>query len=177
MLEIELKLSARAAEVEDSLRSRGAELRRTETHGDQYYQHPSRDFCASDEALRIRVTPDRAWLTYKGPKIGHSGKVRKELECGVERPEVMTGMLEALGFQKAGMVCKTRGVWSLEGITIAVDRVEGLGEFVELEWMAEDGEKDQALERLRKMAVSLGLSPKEEIRRSYLEMMAEGFTG
>ncbi|GEM_PF-83738 len=62
---------------------------------DTYFQHPSRDFVQTDEALRIRrhltflgsesgVLPERAeaevLVTFKGPKLDSAAKIRKELE-------------------------------------------------------------------------------------------------
>ncbi len=59
---------------------------------DTYFQHPSRNFIQTDEALRVRRhltfsgerTPQCAeteWLvTYKGPRLDRKTKTRKELE-------------------------------------------------------------------------------------------------
>ena len=44
---------------------------------DLYFQHPARDFAASDEALRIRQKAGVCFLTYKGPKLDPLTKTRR----------------------------------------------------------------------------------------------------
>src|SRR5688572_27504135 len=79
---------------------------------DRYFNHPARDFAATDEALRIRQVGSRNYLTYKGPKIDLETKTRQELELpladGPEAAEQMTQVLLQLGFQLAGIVRKSR---------------------------------------------------------------------
>jgi hypothetical protein len=53
-----------------SFREMGVVVRPVE-ETDLYFQHPARDFAASDEALRIRQKAGVCLLTYKGPKLDH----------------------------------------------------------------------------------------------------------
>ncbi len=50
---------------------------------DRYFAHPSRDFAATDEALRIRTSGECSWLTYKGPKIDSTTKTRREIDISL----------------------------------------------------------------------------------------------
>lgn len=173
MYEVELKLRADHDEVEAALARIGAEPAGTVTQVDTYYDHPVREFAETDEALRIRRetqdSEDRAKITYKGPLVDAASKTREELETGVENGDTVAEILGSVGFEPAATVTKTRRRFEYEEYTVTLDSVEGLGEFVEIETVA------QAVEPAREGAIqvleALGLDPAEGIRRSYLGML------
>jgi len=174
VLEVEVKIEVTHDRIEDSLREHGAVLEKQVTHYDIYFQHPNRDFSVTDEALRIREIDEKdCILTYKGPKIGVSGKVRKELEVKIEDPESLTSILEIMGFNSVGHVRKVRRCWKLHSAEVAVDRVDGLGDFMELEFVVPEDQATDALEKARAYIKKLGLDPEKEIRTSYLELILE----
>ena len=133
---------------------------------DAYFNHPSRDFKDTDEALRIRVTDRGRILTYKGPRIGTRSKTRFEEEVNIDSAESMMLILKKLGFVQAGEVIKNRTLYRVEDIEICLDRVQGVGNFVELE--KKDTDKDRAEKKLFQFAEKLGLEKFEQ--RSYLEL-------
>lgn len=173
MLEVEIKIKVDAELISRRLSEEGAELLGTEEQEDLYFQHPDRDFIETDEALRIRISEGRAFLTYKGPKKGNRGKVREELDCPVGDADRMISILMALGFQEAGRVHKVRELWRWEGAVAAVDRVSDLGGFIEMEVPSTEESGEEALSRGRALVWALGLDPDEEIRKSYLELLLE----
>ncbi|MEX0939344.1 MAG: class IV adenylate cyclase [Pirellulales bacterium] len=144
---------------------------------DMYFAHPSREFAQTDEALRIRHQDEKCYLTYKGPKIDAETKSRQEIEVpiagGDEAARQLAELLAALGFRRVADVRKQRQTWQLpiggQQVTVAVDDVEGLGTFVELELMAEADQLESAQEILRRLASQLQLTGGE--RRSYLELL------
>ncbi len=140
---------------------------------DLYLNHPSRDFGATDEALRLRRAGDSIIMTYKGPKMGLAAKTRREIEVSVGDFEAVLLMLETLGFSRVGTVVKDRDRFLLEGIEISLDRVEDLGDFVELE--KKGANRQSAEDELFRMAERLGLESFE--RRSYLELILRGGDG
>jgi adenylate cyclase class 2 len=140
---------------------------------DLYLNHPSRDFSTTDEALRLRRAGDSVIMTYKGPKIGLAAKTRREIEVPVGDFEAALLILETLGFARVGTVVKDRDRFLLEGIEISLDRVEDLGDFVELE--TRGGNRQAAEDKLFLMAERLGLETFE--RRSYLELILRGGGG
>ncbi len=168
MLEIEIKSPTRDyKDVLKKISLMGFEFTETRVEEDIYFNHPSRDFSATDEALRIRKVNSKNILTYKGPKLGGRAKSRVEREVYVENLEIMTGILISLGFVASGHVTKTRSIYSMDDVEITIDRVEGLGDYVEIEKKGEDRE---AIENeLFGLADELGLRDFE--RRSYLEMI------
>ena len=168
MLEVEIKaFCASHREMTALLMSKGAVQTGINDETDYYYNHPARDFRETNEALRLRIENGKCRITYKGPKLGGMAKSRYEAETGIEEYEVMKSILEKLGFRYAGTVEKKRMLFDLNGTTVCLDTVQGLGDYIELEKIGEDNE---ALEKeLLILAADLGIHVFE--RRSYLSMV------
>lgn len=197
MYEVEIKVAAPHGPVRRRLEELGADPIDTVRQVDTYFDAPTRDFAETDEALRLRREgagvaeggPDdrtdrddaggeRAFLTYKGPKVDRDSKTRLEHETGVEDAAAMREILEGLGCAAAAGVEKVRERYRLDGCTVSLDRVASLGEFVEIETSAPSAEavatcRDETIEVLER----LGLDPTEQIRRSYLALLLEDADG
>jgi adenylate cyclase class 2 len=146
---------------------------------DEYFAHPCRDFASTDEALRIRSVGGRSFVTYKGPKIDTTTKTRHELEFPLAQDDVegsrFDQLLRVLGFTPVARVRKRRRRFEIDAddqqVEGALDEVEGVGSFVELELLADDARVEAAKRTISKLAGELSLGPTE--RRSYLEMLLE----
>jgi adenylate cyclase class 2 len=161
------------------LHERGVQLEEPIVQSDQYFTHPCRDFATTDEALRIRVVGDKAFVTYKGPKLDTTTKTRREIELPLDTADhdgsQFASLLAALGFTPVAVVRKRRrtfhisiGEFEVEG---ALDDLDQLGCFVELELQADDEGLENAKRVIVELAANLNLGPSE--RRSYLEMLLE----
>ncbi|UUX91841.1 class IV adenylate cyclase [Methanoplanus endosymbiosus] len=136
---------------------------------DMYYNSLIRDYAKTDEALRIRNTGESAELTYKGPKVKTAGvKAREEYNVTISSAVDMEKILTRTGFFISRGVQKRREEYSFMGATIALDIVEGLGHFVEIEIISED--KDSAALEINKIKEFLGIDS-DNISTSYLEMI------
>ncbi|WP_254544370.1 class IV adenylate cyclase [Halomarina pelagica] len=175
MYEVEVKLPADHERVRRRLDELGAAHEATVEQRDTYYDAPHRSFSETDEALRIRrVRRDGetdARVTYKGPLVDDASKTREEVETGVEDVDAMARVLDRLGFDPVATVEKRREVYALDGYTVVLDAVEGLGEFVEVE--RESAEIDAAREGAFDLCRDLDLDPDDQIRASYLELLLE----
>jgi adenylate cyclase class 2 len=169
MIEVEVK-ARRGPEVLDKILAMGAVLKGTEHHHDIYFNSPNRDFRKTDEALRIRIKEEGARLTYKGPKLDSRTKSRLELTVELDNPMAMEKILAELGFRPSGEVRKRRTKYTLGEVTFALDDVDGLGSFLEIEAPAED---DWADKQERVLAILQRLGQVESIRKSYLELLEE----
>jgi len=168
MLEIEIKaVLADPGSMKKLLRKIGAGAGPILQETDYYYQHPSRDFGQTNEALRLRMTNGQCRVTYKGPRLPGQAKIRLEAETDIGDYAVMKIIFEKLGFRQVGVVEKKRVVFHLEGATICLDEVMGLGTFVELEKMGED--KQIIEQELLALAERLGIVTFES--KSYLAMI------
>lgn len=179
MLEVELKFRLDdAAPLIAQLAEMGGQRLSTVLQLDEYFNHPQRNFAETDEAVRIRQTDGTSCITYKGPLIDRETKTRREIEIGLLGSSAgsdMRMMLESLGFRPVMFVRKSRDAWKLEycdrDIEVAIDQVDGLGQFVELETGCEDGEFAEARVVLQKLAAHFGLQNSE--RRGYLTLLRE----
>jgi len=176
MLEAEVKIRLDAARKERllaSLQAMGALLIGEHRQEDEYFAHPSRDFLASDEALRLRESGGRLRITYKGPKLDPPRKTREEIEFALETDrENAADLLDRLGFRAIARVRKLRREHRLPDeppTVVCVDEVEGLGSFCEIEVEAESVEAGRA--RLASRLVKLGLDDLPPIAESYLELL------
>jgi adenylate cyclase class 2 len=177
-LEVEQKYPVEdLAAIEAQLRGMGASIGREIEQADYYFNHPVRDFAATDEALRIRRVGNRNRITFKGPKIEAESKTRQEIELplgdGNQQAEQWSELLKALGFTAVAVVRKRRKeaklAWQDAQVEIALDQVDDVGRYVELELSAEVADFEAARSRIAALAQALGLSGQE--RRSYLELL------
>jgi adenylate cyclase class 2 len=144
---------------------------------DQYYAHPARDFARTDEALRIRTIGGQSFVTYKGPRLSGEVKARREIELPLDARDPdgsqLGALLVALGFSPVAVVRKSRREFVIrrDGADVqgALDTVDSLGEFLELELVAEEGRVTAAERVILALAAELALVSAE--RRSYLELL------
>ncbi|MFW5917617.1 MAG: class IV adenylate cyclase [Halorubrum sp.] len=200
MYEVEIKVPAEVDAVRRRLREAGAERVDARRQRDVYYDAPHRDFAETDEALRVRSeapveggsSPDEpsaepfegrlsaedaetTRITYKGPLMDDGSKTRVEHEAGVDDAGAVAGIFSGLGFVPAATVEKRREFWTYEGFTVALDVVDRVGEFVEIEREVDD---EEAIERTRDEASAalsrLGLDASAQVRTSYLGLLLAG---
>jgi adenylate cyclase, class 2 len=167
------------AALDAKLQERGVTIGAAKEQVDHYFAHPSRDFAKTDEALRIRITGGKSYVTYKGPKLDATTKTRRELELPLD-PEDADGsrfaeLLEALGFKSVAVVRKRRRPFHIEwhgrDVEGAMDDVLNVGTFIELELQADEADLDETRAVISALASDLSLGPSE--RRSYLELLLE----
>jgi len=180
MLEVEVKYrnADRAAAVA-TLLDWEATLSQDRTDADLYFQAPDRDLKATDEAFRLRRIGAKNYLTYKGPKRDTETKTRPEIEVpladGDDVAADMERLLLALGYKPVITVRKKRRVYRFtrDGFDMEAcfDSVEGVGDFVELEIIADESQYESAKATLLAAAAELGLSDQE--KRSYLGLVLE----
>ncbi|HEY4235495.1 MAG TPA: class IV adenylate cyclase [Lacipirellulaceae bacterium] len=160
-----------------TLQSRGVLIDDPIVQSDQYFAHPARDFAKTDEALRIRSVGNASFVTFKGPKLDTTTKTRRELELPLASSDSdgaqFAELLSALGFTPVATVRKQRRKFHIahQGSDVegALDEVEGVGTFVELELTADDVSLEAANRAVASLATELKLCPSE--RRSYLELL------
>jgi adenylate cyclase class 2 len=182
---IEIEIKARIPSIEDMaarLEQEGATFEAELDHEDVYYDLPEEmgTFWASDEALRVRSSKngtdgtEKAFLTYKGPKLDKRTKTRTEIEVGIEDAAKAEAMLEALRYRLAVAVRKHRRLYRLDDVEITLDEVEHLDDkFMELEIMGDACNADEGKERLFATLERLGVSRDDCERKSYLELLLE----
>ena len=161
-MSLEVELKAPCPKAIERAKAIGARHIRDLQQKDTYYTHPCRDLKKNDEALRLR---DEGVLkiTYKGPRISHKMKARTEIEFQVG--EKAYQLLESLGFSKAHTIRKKRSIFDYNGLIICCDKVEGLGEYVEVEGSSHE-DYEMIIDALKKLGVA-----DEATTKSYSELL------
>jgi len=176
MLEVEVKYRvADMAPLKKKLSSWTGPTVRREV--DQYFNAPDRDFARTDEAIRIRRVDQKNVVTYKGPKRDAQTKTRFELELPLADGEHAAAqwreLLLKLGYRPSGTVAKTRRLYRTQRdgfqVQAALDLVEELGAYAELEVVAEESDFPAAKALVLNIADELGLANPE--RQSYLQLL------
>jgi len=155
--------------IEKLLRSMGGKKVADLVEVDTYFSHPGRDFARTDEALRVRVCGGRSTMTYKGPKLDARSKSREEINVELADGKATRTLLERLGFTKVAEVRKRRRLYKLGMFELCLDRVEAVGEFVEVEIRTPKSRYRKCLAAAIALLEKLKLGKTE--RRSYLELL------
>ncbi|WP_051765928.1 class IV adenylate cyclase [Saccharothrix syringae] len=157
-------LTARLAEL-------GASASEPSRQIDAYYNHPAKDFLATDtitEWVRFRIEQRGSSFNYKQwHKPGEGTAHATEYETTVCDIEALRHAFEALGFQPMVTVDKTRTTWRLDEVEIALDRVADAGDFVEFEFKGEAETIEEAHARLDKFIAGLGIELGDRVNRGY----------
>lgn len=169
-IEIEAKIAVEdTAAVEARLRDLGAVKKGEFVETDVFFDYEDRRLKGNDSALRlrdrrnIRTGHSEYRLTFKGPRQPGPFKHRREVEFAVDRPENVRTLLEAIGLRAFVDYTKNRNSWSFGNCDIEVDRIEGIGTFIEVEGPDEPC--------IRQVLGQMGLEGKPVIHESYLAMV------
>ncbi len=79
----------------------------------------------------------------------------------------------SLAYGQAGRVRKHRTLYLVGRTRVHLDRVEGLGHFLELEVVLSDGDRsDPAVEEAHNLMAALGITPAQLIEGAYVDLLA-----
>lgn len=173
MIEIEVKfpLNDEGSFVDKLLKS-GFLKSKSLNQTDIYFNSPHHNFAETDEALRIRLTPNKTELTYKGPKTSQKSKLREEISVEISSSKDLLSIFQKLGFEPVAKVEKERTVFVKNDFEITIDRVKDLGTFTEIEVVIEDPKnKENKENELLNICKQFGFDLREQIRLSYLELI------
>jgi adenylate cyclase class 2 len=142
-MEIEIKVNVQnSANLLQLLKQEGA-LKYTDKQIDEYYTPAHRNFTSVApvvEWLRLRDSNGTFSINYKHWIIEPDGTSNHctEYETKIENIEAMRNILKVLNFEYLVVVNKERSAWDYKDYEISFDTVEGLGDFVEIEYKGED---------------------------------------
>lgn len=152
----------------ERLRAVGAEFLRTVRETDTYLDdHKKLKSKGCGLRIRRQQTDDAqtALVTFKGAKVKSRYKSRPEYEMEIGSPETAELIFAGLGYVPRIVVQKTRRMWAIEGCTVCLDDVEGLGRFVEVE-----GCDEKCIETILH---KLQLAEEPHVRKGYAEMLSK----
>jgi len=172
LIEVEIKIRIDQPEgISQNLKEKGGIFMGSSNQEDTYLNAPHRDYAQTDEALRIRSTATGAQITYKGQKLkGMEAKAREEINIPIVDPNQFISLFSVLGFTPTARVVKNREEWTYNRTTISIDKVTGLGTFVEIEVITEKNDCNRALAIIEMVKKDLGIKG-DHIPESYLELL------
>lgn len=178
-IEIELKLPLlNGSEVAKFLTKNGTFKFEAFQH-DVYYNAPNRNFLENsdnvNEWFRVRIANGKAQVNYKDWQP-HESKIKthcNEFETNVDSFEQLSEILNALNFMKLIDVKKTRKAWDYMDAEVSIDSVEGLGDFIEIEYKGEIENVEDARKHLFKILKKLAARTKELDIRGYPYLLLE----
>lgn len=90
----------------------------------------------------------------------------------VERPDsLMAAMRTSIGI--AGVVRKTRKLFIVDGDRIHFDDVEGLGQFIEIEAVVDEGrDRERAGKAVERLMKKLGIRPSDLVACAYIDLIS-----
>ncbi len=116
--------------------------------------------------LRIRVKNNQKVLfTAKRKMANNLDAIEYEVE--VSSKEEMEQALLLMGYLEVLRIHKTRIITHHNGCEIYIDDVEGLGMFIEMEKLAEEGDSQEIQEELFKFFESIGIAREDRVLFGY----------
>ena len=128
-------------------------------------------FLSNKVFLRIRVNDGSEVILTAKKRTGPL--VAIEYETTVASKEEVRQILLLMGYQEAVRVHKVRVTTEYQGCEICVDEVEGLGSFIEMEKLTEDGDAEKIQEELFGFFASLGIVEADRVTKGYDLLMFE----
>jgi len=122
--------------------------------------------------LKLRVlAPDRAQLIYY-TRPNREGPKRSDYHIvETSDPENLKRILE-LAYGVRGVVKKTRYLYLIGQTRVHLDDVEGLGQFMELEVVMQEGQSDAEGEKIaNELMTSLGVERSDLLEGAYMDLL------
>jgi len=177
LIEVEAKIAISEEEklrILEKLRSMcPLERIRESEEEDVFFANPNDPSFGMDKTLKLRRSNNGAKLIFKSRRATKGLKENLEVEVRIKEGDEgnLLHLLELLGFKESVVIRKKRLSFSVDGCTVNLDDVKGLGSFLEIEVLASEGNADDAYDKIVSLLSALGLSHKKLIFKGYAEMM------
>lgn len=168
MNEVEVKAKVEnLGQVREKLVQLGCQFSPPIRQEDKIFIHESINFSDLDEGtivLRIRRSKN-ILLTLK-KKLGNE-LAHIEREIQIDKAEEAEEMLELMSFKEVVNVNKTRSEAKYQGMTICLDSVDTLGNFIEVEKITDKNNIDEIQEELYKFLEGIGIGKEKIVLYAY----------
>ena len=173
MIEVEIKAKiANKAKMMEKLEEQKAIKINTVKQTDYIYlkrEVIGFEITEGDPVIRIRKENDRIFFTLKKKAKDNISNI--ELETIVDDEKVWSQILVEMGYKEVVCVKKHRTNYIVEDITVCMDEVEKLGDFIEIEQMVEQEELEQEARKKIEELCSILEIKKEEIENKKYDVL------
>ena len=131
-------------------------------------------FVCESGRLKLRMFSDHdgELIFYRRPNR-HGPKESFYLRSRTSSPETLRESL-SLAYGQAGRVRKHRTLFLVGRTRVHLDRVEGLGDFLELEVvLSEDESSEVGVREANELMGKLGVTPSQLIEHAYVDLLAQ----
>ena len=131
-------------------------------------------FCCESGRLKLRTfSTNHGELIFYRRANPHGPKESFYLRSPTSAPEILRESL-SLAYGQVGRVQKHRTLFLVGRTRVHLDRVEGLGHFLELEVVLTDGEPSEVgILEARELMEKLGVKPHQLIEGAYVDLLAQ----
>jgi len=168
-MEIEIRAEINnIADIEKKLIGLGAKLVKRKKQVDKYFGEINLfKKIGYSFMMRVRNEGDKNYLTYKGAASKKDG-VWEEYEFEIVNGDVAQKMLTAMGLEEIIQVRKNRIEYKLDNLSICLDNIAELGNFIEIE-SQDDNDVDKA--ELKKIMEKLNINENKIINKGYITLL------
>ncbi|MFW5685536.1 MAG: class IV adenylate cyclase [Spirochaetota bacterium] len=138
------------------------------------FRKEDRYYSANDSTFRLRLDDGAATVTYKEKSIRGGVEFNLEREFAVDDPDAFVDLVVRLGCREQHAKVKEGLHFVRDDLTVELVRVEGLGDFLEVEYLHPDDDEqrhEDAARRIRAFIEQLGVDPTRIEGRPYVELL------
>ena len=169
MLEVEVKASVNSKEkLLEALNKLGVVFGKVQEQVDHVFVKNAKsiaEFYQNEVFIRIREQGTQEPVLTLKKKQQELASL--EYETTIDSTSDMSAMLGILGFEQALTIRKSRVQGAYKNYTVCLDEVEGLGSFIEVEQLVEEGDIEVLQQELFALLISLGLTVEERVYDAY----------
>lgn len=176
-IEVELKFPLKNPEKLSQQLDNIAKKEKEVYQKDTYFIPQHRNFLEANpvkEWLRVRETKKGSTINYKNWHYQEGKSVHcDEFETLIGKAETLKKIFGNLDFEEKIVVEKLRKNWNYKDTIIPIDKVEGLGNFIEIESNGNFKTVDEAKSHLYSVIKELGADIGEQVFKGYPFMLLE----
>ena len=139
---------------------------------DRYFSMSGRS--ERETSFRIRLDNGGAVVTFKDKSLRDRVEFNEEREFTVDDADAFVELVERTGCRQYAAKVKEGLEFRYGGLTVELVRLEGLGEFIEIEVMEESARAEvheRAAARIRSFLDLVGIDPSRIEERSYVSLL------
>lgn len=171
--EIEVKARVNDPEfLENQLKKLGCHISAPIRQDDRLYYNYDGDYATPQmglNILRIRKQDDIYLFTIKQSQTNELDCIEYETE--IKDPEALEQALFLMGYRRAVELHKVRRKVKYNDLEICLDQVEQLGDYIEVEKLAEDADAELVQKELFDFLMTLGVKAEDREVRGYDTLM------
>lgn len=169
-IEIRAKLVSGKKLIDALNKTKGVKFIGTYKEDDRYFKHATD--IQRNLVLRIRRKKDKAILTFKSKAKGKD-TAWPDIDLSLSDPKVLEGILLSNNYVDVVRIKKDRFMFAKGNFEINVDKIDGLGWFIEIEGRGNAKERKKIETAIHDLFKDFSIEKDQIIERGYVPLMLE----